>query len=428
LRDLRTAAGFLAVVATAAAAGALGGGERPAARWVSHVVPEAGGQVTAGPNGRPIQVRYDGWDDSDFSRFPTYSHADRRVSPPVQTVADSIDLRGDAARGEQVWKRSACINCHVVPNDGRWAGNVGPSLAAYGGGVDPLETYQVIHDPRAVVADSIMPPWGTSGLLSAQEIADVTAYLHSDKTPVRDGDLRDEPASRPLPEAYFGDNLDSGNNPAVLLGEQADAAWRQAGAAGRSCSSCHGEDINAAMKGVAVKYPRFSPRYGRVVSIEDFLSAHAWEEAGTAMPVAGDDNLHMTVRIKMASNGERIALELENPDLQAALARGEQVFHRRVGQRNHACADCHSDATVGNKWLGGRYLGRATIEAGLTSRYPTWRTSFEELWSIRKRFQWCMLPHGTNNLSADAVEYAELELYLTSFENGKPMSVPGLKD
>jgi hypothetical protein len=73
-------------------------------------------------------------------------------------------------------------------------------------------------------------------------------------------------------------------------------------------------------------------------------------------------------------------------------------------------------------------LGRATIEGGLTAKYPTWRTSFEELWSIRKRIQWCMLPHGTNNLSADAVEYAELELYLASFENGKQMSVPGLKD
>jgi sulfur-oxidizing protein SoxA len=429
LRNARSAAGFLTVAAAAAAATALGATDGSApARWVSRVIPEAGGEVTTGPDGRPIQIRYEGWDGSDFSQFPTYSYADSRSSPAVQIVPRSTDVNGDAARGEEIWKRSACINCHVVPNDGRWAGNVGPSLAGYGDGVDPLQTYQVIYDPRGVVADSIMPPWGTSGLLSAQDVADVTAYVHAEKTPAQSGDLREEPASRPLPQPYFGDNLDSGSNPAVLLGEQAEAAWRRAGATGRSCGNCHGDDVAAAMKGVAVRYPRFSPRYGRVVSIEDFLSAHAFEETGTVMPVAGDENLHMTVLIKMASNGLPISLELQDPNLHAALARGKDVFHRRVGQRNHACADCHSEATVGNKWLGGRYLGRATIEAGLTASYPTWRTSFEELWSIRKRMQWCMLPHGTNNLSADAVEYAELELYLASFENGKPMSVPGLKD
>jgi hypothetical protein len=38
-----------------------------------------------------------------------------------------------------------------------------------------------------------------------------------------------------------------------------------------------------------------------------------------------------------------------------------------------------------------------------------------------------MLPLGTNYLAADAPEYADLELYLTAFDNGKPMSVPGIR-
>jgi hypothetical protein len=41
--------------------------------------------------------------------------------------------------------------------------------------------------------------------------------------------------------------------------------------------------------------------------------------------------------------------------------------------------------------------------------------------------EWCMTPLGTNMLAADAVEYAELELYLTSFDDGKPLSVPGIR-
>jgi hypothetical protein len=46
---------------------------------------------------------------------------------------------------------------------------------------------------------------------------------------------------------------------------------------------------------------------------------------------------------------------------------------------------------------------------------------------MRRRFQWCMTPLGMNMLAADAVEYAELELYLTQFDNGRPMSVPGIR-
>ncbi|HLQ22301.1 MAG TPA: hypothetical protein VK132_03800, partial [Gemmatimonadales bacterium] len=69
----------------------------------------------------------------------------------------------------------------------------------------------------------------------------------------------------------------------------------------------------------------------------------------------------------------------------------------------------------------------ANVEVGLTRHFPTWRTSQGDVWDMRKRFQWCMTPLGMNMLPADAVEYAELELYLTSFDIGKPMSVPGIR-
>jgi sulfur-oxidizing protein SoxA len=63
----------------------------------------------------------------------------------------------------------------------------------------------------------------------------------------------------------------------------------------------------------------------------------------------------------------------------------------------------------------------------LTRHFPTWRTDRAEVWDMRKRFQWCMTPLGMNMLAADSIEYAELELYLTSFDNGKPLNVPGIR-
>jgi len=167
--------------------------------------------------------------------------------------------------------------------------------------------------------------------------------------------------------------------------------------------------------------------YRRVMSIEDFLTVHAPENTGHPLLAESSDNVDLTMFIKMASNGMPVRIDLSRPENAAALARGKTRFYKKVGLRNHACADCH---TVGNgrggeKFLGGRLLGNA--ETGLTRHFPTWRTSQADVWDLRKRMQWCMTPLGMNMLAADAIEYAELELYLTTFDIGKPMSVPGIR-
>jgi sulfur-oxidizing protein SoxA len=163
------------------------------------------------------------------------------------------------------------------------------------------------------------------------------------------------------------------------------------------------------------------------MAIEEFLSAHAPETTGAPLPVEGADNLDLTMLVKMASNGLPVAIDLARPENAAALERGRASFEKRVGQRNHACADCHTTegGKGADKFLGGRLL--AHVETGLARHFPTWRTSQGDVWDMRKRMQWCMTPLGMNMLAADAVEYAELELYLTSFDVGKPMSVPGIR-
>ena len=179
------------------------------------------------------------------------------------------------------------------------------------------------------------------------------------------------------------------------------------------------------MRGVAARFPKFVPRYGRVMAIEDYLTMHGPETTGTAFLMESSENLQMTMWIKMASNGIAVAVDTQTAEAREALARGRASFFRRVGQRNHACADCHTPDRAAGKFLGGRVL--ADVNTGLTRHFPTWRTSRGEVWDMRKRMQWCMTPLGANMLAADSVEYAELELFLTTFDVGKPMSVPGIR-
>jgi sulfur-oxidizing protein SoxA len=223
----------------------------------------------------------------------------------------------------------------------------------------------------------------------------------------------------------FGDNLDPTNNPAVLLAEDAESLWTAKGPAGKACAECHEGGVRRAMRGVAVSYPKFVKVYRRVMSVEDFLAVHAQATTGRHLPEESAENLHLTILLKMVSNGLPVSVDTTSAEARAALARGKATFERRVGERNHSCADCHTPERGANKFLGGRLL--ADAGAGLTRHFPVWRTSLGEVWDMRKRFQWCMTPLGANMLAADSIEYAELELYLTAFDNGRALTVPGIR-
>ena len=398
--------------------------------WTSRAIPEARGDVRTLPDGKREAVRYRGWTTRDFGAFPTYAYGDARGAPPVQRVTLPSGATGDPKKGRALFlsrTKGPCTGCHLVPGDDVWpAGSVGPDLSTFGTrGLSDAHVYMHLHDPRVLFPNTVMPPWGVNGVLTSEEMVDLVAYLQSLKQPAQaEGDPDRNPFTRRRPTG-FGDNLDPTNNPGIVAAEDMDAVWKERGPSGKACAECHAGGIDAAMKGVATRYPKFWKQYGRVMSLEDLLTVHGPETTGRAFPMERDDNVHMSVRLKMASNGMPVAVDLATPEARAALARGEASFNRRVGERNHACADCHTPDKGANKFLGGRFLGDAT--AGLTRHFPTWRTSLNQVWDMRRRMQWCMTPLGANMLAADAVEYAELELYLTSFDRGKPMSVPGIR-
>jgi sulfur-oxidizing protein SoxA len=400
------------------------------AAWTTRAIPEARGDVRTLPDGRRQALRYRGWTTQDFGAFPTYAYSDTRSAPPVQQATPPAGVSGDPKKGRALFLSRAkgpCTGCHLVPGDDVWpAGSVGPDLSTFGSrGLSDAHVYMQIYDPRVLFPKTAMPAWGVTGAFSPEEIVHLVAYLQSLKGPApaeKDGDRNPFTRRRPV---GFGDNLDPTNNPGVLAGEESERLWTERGTTGKACAECHAGGIDVAMKGVATRYPKFVKRYGRVMSLEDVLTVHGPDTTGRAFPMESDDNVQLVVRLKMASNGQPVALDLASPEARAALARGEASFSRRVGQRNHACADCHTTEKGANKFLGGRFLGNVTD--GLTRHFPTWRTSQNQLWDMRKRMQWCMTPLGMNMLAADAVEYAELELYLTSFDQGKPLSVPGIR-
>ncbi len=399
-------------------------------KWTTRAIPEARGDFGVGPDGKRAAIRYKDWTTRDFGAFRTYAYDDTRPEPPMTRATPPAGVKGDPKEGRALFinrAKAPCTGCHLIPGDDDWpAGSVGPDLSTIGDrGLTNGYLYQQLWDPRVVFPSTSMPPWGAMGVFTPEELVHLVAYLQTLKGPVPpEKDPDRDPFTRKKPVG-FGDNLDPTNNPAVVLAEGVEALWTSKGPAGKACFDCHAGGAGKAMKGVATRYPRFVKAHNRVMSIEDFLTVHGPETTGRAYPAESADNLDMTMLIKMASNGMPVAIDTESPEARAALARGKASFYRRVGQRDHSCADCHIPEKGANKFLGGRLL--ADVSVGLTKHFPTWRTSQGEVWDMRKRMQWCMTPLGMNMLPSDSVEYAELELYLATFDDGKPLSVPGIR-
>jgi sulfur-oxidizing protein SoxX len=76
---------------------------------------------------------------------------------------------------------ATCYNCHALAPD-RTGGNLGPSLTGFGKmrGSSPemlKYAYDIIYNPNATFPCSNMPRFGANGILTAEQIADVMAYL-----------------------------------------------------------------------------------------------------------------------------------------------------------------------------------------------------------------------------------------------------------
>ena len=399
-------------------------------RWTTHAIAQARGDVRVLPDGRRQAVRYEGWPTQDFGRFRTYAYEDARPDVPVSKATPPTGVSGDAKKGRVLFlsrAKAPCTGCHLVPGADVWpAGNVGPDLSAIGERRLPeAYLYQQIWDPRVTFPNTTMPPWGASGAFTAEEIVHLVTYLQTLKGPTPpEQDAERNPFTRRRPTG-FGDNLDPTNNPAVVNAEDAEKLWNAPGPNGRACANCHDGGATRSMHGAAARYPKFVAAYGRVMSIEDFLTVHAPATTGREMLAEGADNLNMTMLIKMQSNGMPVNVDVTSPEAKLANERGRALYYKRVGQRNHACADCHDTDRGAGRYAGARVLGVA--RDGLTKHFPIWFMAYRGIWDIRKRFQVCMLPLGMNYLPADAPEYADLELYLTAFDNGRPMSVPGIR-
>jgi sulfur-oxidizing protein SoxA len=357
----------------------------------------------------------------ESKHFSTIAYDDARGPRPVQK-RQPLPAGGDPVLGKRLAHDEAkgrCLSCHIMDRDGALPGDVGPDLSTYGTqGRDPSYTFQQIWDSRAHNPATVMPPFGTNGLLSETEVAHIVAYLHTLRESVR---VAARPAPREERERVHVAGVDFSSADEYI--DAGRSAFAEAGANGRSCASCHARhaerpvDLGAA----ASRYPRYVEARGRVVGLEEQVNAcREGRMASTPLPLGSRAMNLLAGYVKFLGRESKIAVETGGPGA-AAIERGRASFQRKAGQLNFSCADCHT--THADRWLRGQRLQRLDRTAG---EWPKQFIAVHDLGyiSLRFRIQHCQIVTRTAPLPLHAQEYVELEYYLTSLANGSAVLAP----
>lgn len=209
-------------------------------------------------------------------------------------------------------------------------------------------------------------------------------------------------------------------NPGMLWVSQGESLWgKKAGAADKSCADCHG-DARTSMKGVAAHYPAFDAAFGHPLDLEQRINQCRAERQQTE-PLAWEsaELLALTAFVAYQSRGMPIAVE-DQPKLRPALDLGAELFHRREGQLNITCSQCHDD-----NW-GKRLAGNAIPQAHPTG-YPLYRLEWQSVGSLQRRLRNCMTGVRAEPYEYGAPEAVALELFLMERARGMPIETPAVR-
>jgi L-cysteine S-thiosulfotransferase len=213
---------------------------------------------------------------------------------------------------------------------------------------------------------------------------------------------------------------DDAVNPATLWVLDGESLWKEkAGAAGRSCADCHG-DAAGSMKGVAARYPAFSPARNWPIDLEQRINlCRSDHQQATPLPFESRDLLALTIYIGRQSRGMPIAPP-DDARLTPFIEAGRDLFTRRQGQINLSCAQCHDD-----NW--GKRLAGALVPQGQPNGYPIYRLEWQGVGSLQRRLRNCLFGMRAALYDFGSNELVALELFLMQRARGMTIETPAVR-
>ena len=208
-------------------------------------------------------------------------------------------------------------------------------------------------------------------------------------------------------------------NPGMLWVLDGEALWgRKAGEANHACADCHGDALES-MKGVAARYPAYSPARGRPIDLEQRINMCRTErQKAPAFAPESKELLELAAYVGRQSRGMPINVSVDR--MVEFLDAGRSLFHRRQGQLNLSCSQCHDD-----NW--GKLLAGNVVPQAHPTGYPLYRLEWQSMGSLQRRLRNCLIGMRAEPFDYGAPEYVALELYLMARARGMPMETPAVR-
>jgi len=206
---------------------------------------------------------------------------------------------------------------------------------------------------------------------------------------------------------------DDAENPGFLWVTHGEALWQS------GCASCHG-DARTSMRGVAARYPAYDEAAKSVLDLAARIERCRTERAHAA-PLAreSEDLLALETYVALQSRGMPGNVSIDGP-ARASFERGQAFYHRRHGQMNLACTQCH-DQNYGKR------LYAETISQGHGNAFPAYRLEWQSLGSLQRRIRACLFGVRAQMPPPGAPELTDVELYLAWRAKGLPLEAPGVR-
>lgn len=213
---------------------------------------------------------------------------------------------------------------------------------------------------------------------------------------------------------------DDFDNPAFLAVEYGEELWHTVdGAEGKSCATCH-EDATATMAGVRASMPKWNEAAGRPFTLENFINACRVDRMGAEeWKWESGEMLGMTSYIGLQSRGMPIDVDIDGP-MQEWWERGKEIYYKRVGQLDLACANCHEG-------YNGQMIRADHLSQGHANGFPLYRLKWQGVGSLHRRFTGCMRNIRAEPYGRGSDEFIALELYVNSRGEGLAVETPAVR-
>jgi mono/diheme cytochrome c family protein len=237
------------------------------------------------------------WESDDFAPEPVPDRAFAHREEPTELATHEKSIRG-----RELIEEFHCTKCHPTGNS-ILTPRGAPDLSDSGGRLRPAWVFNWLENPVHFRTNAAMPAL----LRSAQERADVAAYLSTLREP--------PPATRPKQSQAGAPSAEAGSRLFAHVG----------------CAACHGE-TGVGLDGIGSKFAE-----GRLAR---YLENSLDHRAGTRMPdmfltAAEAESLALFL-------GERRRSDFEQPTPAGSIERGRELVVSR------GCAACHVVREVGN--------------------------------------------------------------------------------